>query len=237
MSVRQLVSARMQSGAVHEGGSVSEFVTVDLFDPATRQLLGTLTVHAGPDRLTVSFEGFDRPGVLAFLLGLLVAAGVDVEACHGERLKVTQGSYFELTHTPANAARVRALVAALRTSPPPFRPGPLRPFDRVVDLRLSVPQDGTGLLLPLAELLADSGVNIRFFRADRDEFGGPEAGAGEPLPEVRVLARLELPRGLDLGDFRDGLERVSPPHAALTVQTVWKLHNGRGTRSRDYVSN
>ena len=196
--------------------------TLPLLDGATGKLMSLLTCETQNQNTLFSLEGPDRAGVLAYVTWLFREFGIYIESCHGARLKHSLGSFFELMHSPENEEKARRMCDQFHHKAPVFCPRPLVPFDRVYDLRVGIQRDDCGLLYKPTQFLADHDVNVRFFRADKDDLGGL---AG--LPEVQVSARLEVPPTLELGRLRDGLAGAFPSGSKAVLREVLKLRDGR----------
>jgi glycine cleavage system regulatory protein len=196
-----------------------EFFTVALENPNAGRLITTLTCKVANNMLLVTVDGEERRGVLAFVTKAFTDFGVNIESCNGRRMKFTQGCYFELTHSPENEEKVRAMFEHLeRHASGQFSPKALVPFDRVYDLKVDVLHDRVGLLYPMAALLASHNVNLRYFRAHKEDLGGLHA---DLLAEVEVTAGLELPVGLNLEWLQEELRKVCPPGSRFTYTKRW----------------
>ncbi|OWK38959.1 hypothetical protein FRUB_06335 [Fimbriiglobus ruber] len=103
-------------------------------------------------------------------------------------------------------------------------------FDRLYNLNVEVLKDECGLLYPVADFLATNDVNLRYFRADKDDLGGLDG-----LPEVQVFAQLEVPPSMTEQQLRDGLELRCPAWSRVTLREVWKRSSGDHREENRFV--
>jgi glycine cleavage system regulatory protein len=194
------------------------------------QPLVTLNCRLDDLSLRVDVDGLDRPGTLAFVTGLFAEFRVNVEACYGRRLHMTQGSQFELEHSPENRARVLKMLNHLQSEGgEKFRVVNPVAFDRVYSVRVDILKDDYGLLHPLAKVLADKRVNLHSFSAEKKLLGGLNG-----LPEVCVMAEMELPFGLDLNDLKTCLAAACPEGSWLKFREEYTLVNDQVVLGDDY---
>lgn len=204
--------------------SAATLVRLPLKDRTNGKPLGVFGFHLSANDLEVTVSGLDRPGVLAYLARAFKKFALNIESCAGEKLKHCQGSHFELISSEENVGKLAELYEYLLCDDG-FRPGRLVPFDRIVDLFIEVPHDQTGLLSPVADLLADHDVNLRKFRADKED--GLFVGADPDACPVSVFARVEIPVRLDLGRLHQHLLDSCPDGSEVTLKSVLGLVDGR----------
>jgi len=204
-----------------EDGAVTLF-RLPLKDRATAGQLGVFGFHLSEDVLQVNVSGFDRPGTLAYLAHGFKKLDLNVESCAGQRLLDSQGSFFEFVCNDENRDKLVELYDFfLRDGG--FRAARRVPFNRVYDLFADVPHDQTGLLVPVADLLAANEVNLRQFRADKER----GIGLWTADAPVSVFARLEVPFELDLQWLHTRLLDACPCGSTVTLRSVYELVEDR----------
>jgi hypothetical protein len=177
---------------------------------AASALVNGITLHVfrtGVRRTGVFAGGRDAYGFLHHLMGGL--HDFTVTACFGERLRLDQGTCFELdlgrdlSEDEFLLLRDR-LLAQLQGFTLPTK----LPTDLYAWLTINVPRDDKDLLPAAAALLAENKVNLSSFRFDRLEFR-PEEFC------VALQARMELPLGLDHVFLEEQFRQLLPADAFM----------------------
>jgi predicted amino acid-binding ACT domain protein len=194
--------------------------------------LGVFGLFLDEDTLEVTVTGLDSPGILAYLVGAFKKFDLNIESCAGERLVKTQGSHFEFSAGPSNLDKLAQLYDYLLRDDN-FRLQRAVAFDRLYDLFVEFSHDRVGLLHPLASVLAENSVNLRKFRADKEDLFTLTPDVDAP---VSVSARLEVPVGLDLGWLHEQLLEGCPDDSEVTFRSVVELVDGRPAKTNRVVT-
>jgi predicted amino acid-binding ACT domain protein len=220
MATEVLVANNDLKKWVSEGeDGAATLLRVPLRERTNGRQLGVFGFHLAKNVFMFTVSGLDRPGILAYLARALKKFDLNVESCAGEKLLSCQGCEFEMTTSDAEELREKLFRLCEFLLHEGLEPGRLVPFDRVYDLYLDVPHDATGLLCPVADLLAANDVNLRKFRAD-NVFGVPDG-------PVSVFARLEVPVGLDLEWLYGQVVEACPPGSEVKLKSGYELVDGR----------
>ena len=131
------------------------------------------------------------------------------------QLKHLQSWTFELARGLVNEQLLQQMLADMKRNPEGFDLRRPVSFDCVCDLKVDGGHDLSNLLYPLAKLLADSDVNLRSFRTDKDELLGG-------LPPAEVTAELNLPRGLVLETLQHDLLQACPDGWRVVLKQKWQ---------------
>lgn len=176
---------------------------------AARRLYVLVYPLLAAHKLGVFVGGPDGPCILRQMALLLQQHGLDVVACHGERLQSLQGTCFEIALRRAlTAGGLLRLQKELADELAAFEPpAPFLPAERAL-LEVNRPRDDKELLFAAAKVLGDHQVNLAFFRFDRYRaLRGPSCGSRLPVlaQKAKLSARLELPQGLPLARLKQRL--------------------------------
>jgi len=202
--------------------------------------LGVFGFRLDGDRLVASFTGPNYVGILAYLTAGFQRFDLPVVACAGDQLANAQGSHFVLQTAgadgrldPQTESRLRDLLKFFLTDTT-FRPRRAKkPVAWVCDLFVDVPEDGNGLFVRLATDLADRGVNLLRFRADRlGDVVALAEGQGNP---VSLFARMEVPCGEDLATLHRALFDTLPAESRTTLKSLAQVVGGRLVKNTDFV--
>lgn len=187
--------------------------------PETGYPLLTTTCKSFPNDATVVVDGIDRPGVTAYVTGLLREFRLSYDVCTAERGIHGHGMRFEFPPTPATHLALGALHRHLQSHPDEFRPGPLVGFDRVCSVSIRIKRNGCGLLSKPADYLASRNINLRHLRVEKRE-------AAATGPAITVSAEIEVP-GIDGDAIESDLLRVCPDGSEVQVHDLWKVKTAR----------